>query len=161
MDKKLCYFQKEFVASWCGNLYCPKMNVINMATSLDLLTYAIGKMKDNQRCVKFMTNLRTFLSRSCTLGVAGRRLRPNKTGYGPIFSSNGKWLGNRLLRTGYGPTTISWRGRTTNLKWTRHMSTLHQSFFSSQWLRAGRISPPVILAWPIPTSQPSMHPGPY
>jgi hypothetical protein len=37
------------------NLYRPKENIINLATWLDLLAYAIGVMKDNQSCVKFMT----------------------------------------------------------------------------------------------------------
>jgi hypothetical protein len=36
-----------------------------MVTCLDLLTYAIGQMKDNQSCVKLMTNLRTFSRVRC------------------------------------------------------------------------------------------------
>jgi hypothetical protein len=41
---------------------------------------------------------------SCTPGIAGRRLWPNKSGY-DRFSLAAKWLGNHTPRTRYGPTT--------------------------------------------------------
>jgi hypothetical protein len=37
------------------NLYRSKENIINLTTRLDMLTYAIGVMNDNQSCVKFMS----------------------------------------------------------------------------------------------------------
>jgi hypothetical protein len=37
------------------NLYLPKANIINLATWLDMLTYVIVVINDNQSCIKFMT----------------------------------------------------------------------------------------------------------
>jgi hypothetical protein len=46
---------------------------------------------------------RFVLSGSCTPGIAGQQLWPNKSGYDPAPSS-GKWLGNHVPCTRYGRT---------------------------------------------------------
>jgi hypothetical protein len=67
---------------------------------------------------------------------------PNESAYDPVPSS-GKWLRNQVPCTGYGPTTLGWRGGTTNLK-ELNPNMIHIShFIPPQWPRASRILPPI------------------
>jgi hypothetical protein len=47
------------------NLYRPKEKNIYLATWLDMLTYSIGVMKDNQSCVKLMSISNTISRVRC------------------------------------------------------------------------------------------------
>jgi hypothetical protein len=68
--------------------------------------------------------VRRNMSRSCTLGTTARWLRSKMSEYDRVLSS-GKGLGNQEPHAWYGPTTLGWRGGTTNLKRTRPRSHPH------------------------------------
>jgi hypothetical protein len=58
IPERICHFiMRKFIS--------PEGAYHKDGNMMDLLTYAIGKIKDNQSCIKFITNLITFSRVRC------------------------------------------------------------------------------------------------